>query len=135
MIAIADLTGQSLDSLAGRPRRENNTLGDLPHWAKARAEAERRLSHLRPEVVSEALDKVSGFGVPETPRGADRSLRRPPRRSGRNLPRGLLENKRLRDNRSNRYRLSANGLAQFGSSRYCYFTPRRSSRRAVRPCA
>ncbi len=59
MIAIADLTGQSLDSLAGRPRRENNTLGDLPHWAKARAEAERRLSHLRPEFVARLAEAVA----------------------------------------------------------------------------
>ena len=66
MIAIATLTGRSLDDLAGVPRRRDK-LADLPAWTKARAEAERRLAHLRPEVATAALDKVAGFGLPETP--------------------------------------------------------------------
>ncbi len=67
LIAIANLTGQTVDALIGRPARDRTTLADLPAWAKARTDAERRLGHLRPEVVSAALDKVGAFGVPDVP--------------------------------------------------------------------
>lgn len=65
LIAVADLTGQSVDALIGRPVRDHATLGGLPQWAAARADAERRLAHLRPEVVTAALDRVGAFGVPD----------------------------------------------------------------------
>lgn len=55
------------DALVGRVARDRPTLAGLPQWPKARAEAERRLAHLRPEVVAAALDRVGAFGVPETP--------------------------------------------------------------------
>lgn len=67
LVAIADLTGQSVDTLIGRPARDRATFAGLPQWPKARAEAERRLAHLRPEVVTAALDKVGAFGVPDVP--------------------------------------------------------------------
>lgn len=65
LIAVADLTGQTIDALVGRPARDHATLGSLPQWPAARAEAEKRLAHLRPEVVAAALDKVGAFGVPD----------------------------------------------------------------------
>lgn len=67
LIALADLTGQTIDALVGRVARDRPTLAGLPQWPKARSEAERRLAHLRPEVVAAALDRVGAFGVPETP--------------------------------------------------------------------
>lgn len=65
LIAVADLTGQTIDALVGRSARDHATLGSLPQWPAARAEAEKRLAHLRPEVVTGALDKVGAFGVPD----------------------------------------------------------------------
>lgn len=65
MVAMADYTGQTLDALMGRPAKANH-LAALPQWPKARVEAEKRLAHLRPEIVSEALDRVGRFVAPET---------------------------------------------------------------------
>lgn len=66
MIALADYTGRTLDDLAGRPPRPSGfCLASLPRWPSVRAEAEQRLAHMRPEVVSAALDKVALFTIPE----------------------------------------------------------------------
>lgn len=66
MLALADLTGRTLDDLAGRPPQSSGfDLASLPRWPGVRAEAERRLAHMRPEVASSALDKVARFSIPE----------------------------------------------------------------------
>ena len=65
MEALADLTGRTLDDLAGRATRPSASLSSLPRWPAVRAEAERRLSNMRPEVVAAALDKVGRFAIPE----------------------------------------------------------------------
>lgn len=66
MESLADLTGRSLDELAGRPVRGRVCLADLPQWSDARDEAQKRLAHVRPEVAREALDRVASFALPPT---------------------------------------------------------------------
>ena len=67
--AMADLTGRSIDDLIGRRpvAAARHALAANPRWMLARADAEKRLQHLRPEAMAKALDKVGGFGVPDEP--------------------------------------------------------------------
>jgi transcriptional regulator with XRE-family HTH domain len=66
MVSMADLLSMSLDELAGRAARPRSCLADLPRWREARADAERRLAHVRPEVATAALDRVGACSIPET---------------------------------------------------------------------
>lgn len=68
LAAIADLTGRTTDELMGRtPRGEQRGLADLPAWPAARAAAEKRLQHLRPDLAAAALDRVATFAIPGEP--------------------------------------------------------------------
>lgn len=66
--AIADLTGRSLDDLCGRTATPlPGSLSSHVRWSAARLDAERMLSHIRPDILRAAMDRVGSFALPEQP--------------------------------------------------------------------